>query len=41
MENSTEMAPRTAAEQAGFQAATLGVTIAMAVVGGLITGLQK
>lgn len=32
------MMGRTGAEQAGYQAATLGVTLAMCIVGGLITG---
>ncbi|XP_067941459.1 ammonium transporter Rh type A-like [Watersipora subatra] len=37
LDNSTGMA-RTAAQQAGFQAATLGVTLLLAIVGGLVTG---
>ena len=37
MDNSTGMA-RTASQQAGFQAATIGVTLVISIVGGLVTG---
>ena len=36
--NVSDPSGRTLQAQAGYQAATLGVTLAMALVGGLVTG---